>query len=62
MNSLAASHPVIYQRYCLGYFVVRRTERFWAGLGRDLTIEQTLMRTMKSTGGLTRGRLMKDNG
>ncbi|MPC64518.1 hypothetical protein E2C01_058636 [Portunus trituberculatus] len=34
----------------------RRTERFWAGLSKDLVIEQTLMRTMKSAGGLVHGR------
>ncbi|KAE8743752.1 hypothetical protein FOCC_FOCC009627 [Frankliniella occidentalis] len=39
-----------------GYFVVRRSKRFWAGLALDLTIEQFLMRAIKSEGGLTRGR------
>ena len=39
-----------------GFHVVRRTEgRVWAGLSLDLVIEQTLMRNLKSTGGLTRG-------
>ena len=56
MSDLPNTHPDIYQEYISGHFVVRRSDRFWAGLARDLTIEQTLMRTMKSTGGLTRGR------
>ena len=34
----------------------RRTDRYWAGLSSDLVIEQGLMRSMKSTGRLTRGR------
>ena len=36
----------------------RRTGRYWAGLSSDLVIEQdlVLMRSMKSTGRLTRGR------
>ena len=36
----------------------RRTDRYWAGLSSDLVIEQVLMRSMKSTGRLTRGRGM----
>ena len=40
----------------LGFHVVRRTEgRVWAGLSPDLVIEQTLMRSLKSAGGLKRG-------
>ena len=35
--------------------VVRRTDKYWEGLGFDMVIEQTLMRTLKSNGGLTRG-------
>ena len=33
-----------------------RLDRFWAGLSSDLVIEQTLMFSVKTTGGLTRGR------
>ena len=36
----------------------RSTDRYWAGLSSDLVIEQVLMRSMKSTGRLTRGRWM----
>lgn len=39
-----------------GYFSVRRTERSWAGNWTDMTIEQTLMRSMKTSGGLSHGR------
>lgn len=46
----------MYRLFVAGHFVVRRTERFWGGLARDLAIEQVLMRSLKSTGGLTRGR------
>ena len=35
-----------------GYFTVRRSDKFWGGLWSDLTIEQTLMRMIKSRGGL----------
>lgn len=38
-----------------GYFTIRRTDKFWSGVWSDMTIEQTLMRSMKATGGLTHG-------
>ena len=42
--------------------VVRRTNHYWAGLGSDLVIEQTLlMRSLKSTGGLTWGSGMTEH-
>lgn len=46
---------LLYALFNAGLFVIRRTERFWAGLSKDLVIEQTLMRTMKTTGGLVHG-------
>ena len=39
-----------------GFHVVRRSDRYWAGLWTDIPIEQSLMRAAKSRGGLTRGR------
>ena len=39
-----------------GYHTIRRSDKFWAGLWSDLVIGQTLMRTIKNRGGLTRGR------
>ena len=39
---------------------VRRSDRLWAGLSVDLAIEQVLMRSMKTSGGLTRGRGMTE--
>lgn len=35
--------------------VVRKSDRYWASLSTDLVIEQVLMRSLKNTGGLTRG-------
>lgn len=40
----------------LGYFTVRRSDKYWSGIWTDMTIEQVLMRNLKTTGGLTRGR------
>ncbi|CAG2204334.1 unnamed protein product [Mytilus edulis] len=44
-----------------GYHVIRRTDQYWAGISSDLAIEQALMRSIKTTGGLTRGRGMSDS-
>lgn len=38
------------------YFTMRRSDRFWAGVWSDMTIETTLMRSFSSQGGMTRGR------
>lgn len=46
-----------YERFVTnGYFTIRRPDKFWSGIWSDMTIEQTLMRSMKSNGGLTHGR------
>ena len=44
-----------------GYFTIRRSNRFWAGIFSDQTIEQWLMRQCKSPAGLTRGRGFTDS-
>jgi len=44
-----------------GHHVLRRSDRFWAGLSTDLVIEQMLMRSVISTGGVTRGRGMSES-
>lgn len=61
MLKLADSYPEVFAFFRSGYHVVRRSDRYWAGLSSDLVIEQTLMRTMKTTGGLTRGRGMAES-
>ena len=33
-----------------------RSDRFWVGLSSNLVLEQTLMRSVKTTGGPTRDR------
>ena len=45
-----------------GLFVCRRSHQYWAGLWPDLSIEQVMMRAIKSRGGLTRGSgFIQDN-
>lgn len=61
MLQLKTSHHQVHTRFEEGHHVLRRTERFWAGLSSDLIIEQMLMRSLKTTGGLTRGRGMTES-
>ena len=55
MFSLPSENPTVNKMFQGGKFVVRRSDRLWAGLSTDLVIEQVLMRSLKSRGGLTRG-------
>ena len=61
MLKLQTDHPDVYDFVSSGYHVIRRSDRYWAGLSADLVIEQVLMRSMKTTGGLTRGRGMAES-
>ena len=61
MSALKHSYPYLYHQFKNGNHAVRRSQRYWAGLWSDLVIEQTLMRSIKSQGGLTRGKGMKAN-
>ncbi|XP_029341748.1 uncharacterized protein LOC100571724 isoform X2 [Acyrthosiphon pisum] len=50
-------HLEEFQKFCNeGYFTIKRSSKFWCGTWSDMTIEQTLMRSMKTSGGLTNGR------
>ena len=60
MSKLEVEHPTVYHHFTQGLHVVGRSNRLWAGLPTDLVIEQALMRTLKMTGGLTRGRGMTE--
>jgi len=54
MAKIHELHPEVHAHFLEGYHVIRRSYRFWAGLSLDLAIEQILMRSVKTTGGLTR--------
>lgn len=57
MLELPSTYPDLYVKFAdEGYHTVRRSDRFWGGLWTDLVIEQVMMRSLKSRGGLTRGR------
>lgn len=57
MRELPTEHPWLHHCFTeQGFHAVRRSSRYWAGLWTDLIIEQVMMRSIKSRGGLTRGR------
>ena len=60
MSKLESTHSEVYNSFMSGHHVVRRSDRQWAGLSTDLVIEQVLMRSVKTSGGLTRGRGMTE--
>ena len=61
MSNLEEKHSDVYRKFLDGFHVVRRSNQCWAGLSSDLVIEQTLMRSLKGTGGLTRGSGMTED-
>lgn len=61
MRNLPQTYPWLHDHFTNGQHTVRRTEKNWAGIWTDLAIEQTLMRSIKSQGGLTEGRGMTES-
>ena len=60
MCQLRDNNPRVYEAFKRGHHVIRRCDRYWAGLSTDLVIEQVLMRSVKTTGGMTRGKGMSE--
>ena len=61
MLELPSKHPWLHEHFAVkNLFTVRGSQRYWAGLWTDLTIEQVLMRSLKNRGGMTRGRGMTE--
>ena len=55
MQSLAEWHPWLYEKFFAGFHAVVYSDRHWNGLWSNLVVEQTLMCSTKTNGGLTRG-------
>ena len=53
-------YSVVYQKAVDGFRIVRRRDQKLEGLSTDLVVEQVLMRSMKVSGGLWRGRGMTE--
>jgi hypothetical protein len=61
MSEITETKPDVHRAFSVGNHVIRRSDRYWAGLSTDLIIEQVLMRSVKSVGGMTRGRGMSES-
>ena len=62
MQDLPNSHPWLYKKFAEeGCHAIRRSKRYWSGLWSDLVIEQVMMKSLKSRGGLTTGRGMTES-
>ena len=61
MRKRPSTHPWLHQKFVEENHTVRRTERQWAVLWTDVMIEQVQIRSLKSRGGLTRGRGMTES-
>jgi len=62
MTELQEKHPELYRKFSEdGQHTVRRSDRYWAGLSKDLATEQVMMKAVKSRGGLTHGRGMTES-
>ena len=46
MQGLKKHNPDVWKKFEDGFHVVRRSDRYWAGLSSDLVIEQVLMRSV----------------
>ena len=60
MAHLENTHPTVFCQFSNGLHVIRQSNQYWAGVSSDLAIEQTLMRSLKTSGGLTRGSGMTE--
>ena len=49
---LEKDHPQIFEQFAFGNHTVRRTDMIWSRLWTDLSIEQILMKSLKSRGGV----------
>ena len=62
MYQLPTDHPWLYHCFIdQGFHAVRQSSKYWAGLWTDLIIEKVMMQSIKSCGGLTRGRGMTES-
>ena len=56
MLELQTMFPDIYEKFIAGFHVIRRSNRYWAGLSSDLVIEQVLMKNRRGLAHRATGR------
>ena len=60
MNKLSIPNPDLSQMFMSGHYAVRRSDLFWGAVSTNLFTEQEMMRSVKKTGVLTRGRCIAE--
>ena len=60
MSQIHVTYLGLHKHFMNGLHVIHRSDRFWADLSQDLVIQQVLMRSLKKSAGLTRGRGMSE--
>ena len=58
--NLYQENPIVYHQFSSGLHSIQRSDAYWAGLSSDLIIEQILMRSIKTSSGMTHGRGIKE--
>ena len=50
MEEMQQQHSLVFEQFLLGNHTVKRFEKKWVGIWTDLSIEQILMKFLKSRG------------
>ena len=58
---IAKYRTMVHEFFGAGHHTVRYSDREWAGTWSGMSIEETLMRSTKSSGGLARGAMRNDD-
>ncbi|GBN04669.1 hypothetical protein AVEN_31093-1 [Araneus ventricosus] len=53
--------PSVFRRFIQGFLTVRRSDKFSCGTSTDMIIEQSLMKSMQTDGGISRGRSTQES-
>ena len=60
MEEMQKQHPLLFEQFFLGNHTVKRSEKKWAWIWTDFSIEQILMKSLKGSSGVI-GRGISDN-
>ena len=60
ITALETTYPDVYEQFMFGNHTVRRSNKQWAGIWTDLSIEQILVKSLKGKGGVI-GKCITEN-
>ncbi|GBM38242.1 hypothetical protein AVEN_47338-1 [Araneus ventricosus] len=61
IDSSNERNDCVFRRFIQGFFTARRSAKFSCGTSTDMVIEQSLMKSMKTDGGIARGRSTQES-